>query len=159
MRNSRKIQDILITGIVTCSGLGFFPKGSGTIASFFALGFWLLLETLGCPSWLLILLCLALIVFGTFAIQAYERRTRSADASEIVIDEWVGMGISLWSAKMDWKYFLAAFVLFRFFDIMKPVGVRYFDDNHLKGWGVMLDDVVAGLYTFALIGVARWILG
>jgi phosphatidylglycerophosphatase A len=159
MRNSRKIQEILITGVVTCMGLGFFPKGSGTVASFFALGFWLLLFVLGFPIWMIVTLCLALAVIGVFAIQIYEGRMRTEDSSEIVIDEWVGMGISLWAVKLEWGYFLAAFLLFRLFDIWKPPGVRYFDLRHMKGWGVMLDDVVAGLYAFLLIAAYRWWLG
>jgi phosphatidylglycerophosphatase A len=159
MRNSRKIQDILITGVVSCAGLGFFPKGSGTVASFFALGFWGLLFVMGSPVWAIVALTLIFMVLGTLAIQAYERRTRTQDGSEIVIDEWVGMGISLWPAKMEPGYLIASFVLFRLFDIWKPPGVRYFDDNHMRGWGVMLDDVVAGLYALALIGVYRWQIG
>ncbi|MDB5037922.1 MAG: phosphatidylglycerophosphatase [Bacteriovoracaceae bacterium] len=153
-----KIRSSLMTGIVTCCGLGFFPKGSGTIASFFATGFWVLLLELDVPRWFIILLTLLITVFGTFAIQAYEKRTKTHDGSEIVIDEWVGMGISLWFIKLNLPYIIAAFVLFRLFDIWKPPGVKYFDDHHLNSWGVMIDDVVAGLYATILIGAYRlWV--
>jgi phosphatidylglycerophosphatase A len=159
MKNSRKIREVFITGVVTCCGLGLFPKGSGTIASFFAVGFWTLLFVLGFPLWFIIALTILILIFGTFAIQIYERRTRTHDGSEIVIDEWVGMGIALWPAKMEPGYIFAAFLLFRLFDIWKPPGVKYFDVHHLNSWGVMIDDVVAGLYAAILIGAYRWVVG
>jgi phosphatidylglycerophosphatase A len=53
----------------------------------------------------------------------------------------------------SWSLAIAAFVLFRIFDIGKPPGVRYFDRNYLEGWGVMMDDVVAGIYVNVVLGV------
>ncbi len=158
MKKKNKIVDIFVSAVVTCMGLGYFPKGSGTVASFFALGFWSLFLMFEARL-ALVLICLILMVLGTLAIQAYEKRTRTEDSSKIVIDEWVGMGLSLALCPFKPGWLLLAFCLFRVFDIFKPPGVRFFDQRHLKGWGVMLDDVVAGIYAALIIeGLKYWVL-
>ena len=76
------------------------------------------------------------------------------DPSEVVIDEAVGMGISLFMLPHSFGLYLLAFVLFRIFDIFKPSFIYQIQDLP-GGWGIMLDDVLAGLFTFALvIGIA-----
>ena len=72
------------------------------------------------------------------------------------IKDYSGKKFDLEFVKIELGYIAAAFVLFRLFDIWKPPGVRYFDRNHLNSWGVMIDDVVAGLYASLLIGIYRW---
>jgi phosphatidylglycerophosphatase A len=67
-----------------------------------------------------------------------------------VIDEMVGMWIAVLGLPVSWQYWLAAFLLFRFFDIFKPLGVRRLEKIE-GGWGVMLDDVMAGVYTNVLL--------
>lgn len=141
---------------VTCGGIGFVPKGGGTVASVVALFFWLGLQNLGVEKWILGVFLLILIPLGVWASKIYEKTRQSEDASEIVLDEWVGMGLSLAFVDSSWMLAIAAFVLFRFFDISKACGIRYFDEHYLGGWGVMMDDVVAGIYTTILIGVYRW---
>jgi len=107
---------------------------------------------------MIIALTLVFLFVGTFALIGYEKKTRSHDSSEVVIDEWVGMGISLWIADPNkWFHVLLAFILFRVFDIWKPPGVRYFDRHYLGGWGVMLDDVVAGIYAAICLGILQWL--
>jgi phosphatidylglycerophosphatase A len=79
------------------------------------------------------------------------------DPSKIVIDEVVGMWISLWYIPSGWEYFVLAFVLFRLFDIYKPFFIKKVE--LLKGgWGVMMDDVLAGIYTNVVIQLANAIL-
>lgn len=152
-----KVVSFLRVFIVTCGGLGFFPRGSGTVASFFALGFWLVVKVLS-NDWIMIAWILVFSVIGALAIQPYEKQKGAHDSSEIVIDEWVGMGISLLFIPMDWRLVLLSFVLFRVFDITKPWGVKYFDENYFKGWGVMLDDVIAGIYTLLIVfGISLWL--
>ena len=140
----------------TCLGLGFFPKGSGTVASFFSIGFWILIGFYGLvATWI----CLGIITLASgFIVPLYEKLMKTEDSSTVVVDEWIGMGIAMATAGTNpWLIFIA-FVLFRIFDITKPLGVRYFDQNYLKGWGVILDDVVAGFYALILVEVAkRWV--
>ena len=76
------------------------------------------------------------------------------DPSEVVIDEVVVMGISLFMLPHSLGFYLLAFILFRIFDIVKPWFI-YRIQNLSGGWGIMLDDVLAGLFTFALVnGIA-----
>jgi len=79
------------------------------------------------------------------------------DPSQTVIDEMVGMWIALLGMPVFWPWWLAAFLLFRFFDIFKPLGIRRLEKLG-RGWGVMLDDVVAGVYANVLLQVALVIL-
>ena len=72
------------------------------------------------------------------------------DPSEVVIDEVVGMGIALFMLPHTLGLYLLAFFLFRIFDIFKPSFIYQIQDLP-HGWGIMLDDVCAGLFTFALI--------
>lgn len=140
--------------IVTCGGLGKLPKAPGTWGSLGAVFFWWAVWQLSSfePTLYWITLILFLF-FGTLSIQHYEKRSGKKDPSEIVIDEWVGVGFALALTPPTWFFLVIGFFLFRLFDIWKPWGVRYFDRNHLKGWGTMLDDVVAGLYAALILGV------
>ena len=68
------------------------------------------------------------------------------DHGAIVWDEFVGLWITLFMVPLNFTTLLLGFVLFRFFDILKPLGIRYLDKNIKGGTGVMLDDVLAGIY-------------
>ena len=74
------------------------------------------------------------------------------DASKIVIDEIVGVWIAALFIPFEWTYYLYAFIIFRFFDILKPLWIKKIDD--LSGdWSVMLDDVLAGIYSLIAMQV------
>lgn len=77
-----------------------------------------------------------------------------ADPSRVVVDEMAGVWVTLLAvpATMEWQYVLGAFLLFRIMDIVKPLGCRWLDKNLHGGWGVMLDDILAGVYG----AVALW---
>jgi phosphatidylglycerophosphatase A len=68
------------------------------------------------------------------------------DCGKIVIDEIAGMLLTLYLVPFDWRWLLAGFLLFRLFDIVKPFPARRIDQRVKGGWGVMLDDIVAGVY-------------
>lgn len=158
MKTSRSNRQILAEMIAKCSSPGrvlswqaLVKKGQGTFASILATPFWVLLAYAGAPSWLYLTVLLAVTFIGVWAIRVYESDKTGHDLPEVVIDEFVGMGVSLFLVPMSPLMIALAFGLFRLFDIWKPIGVRYFDENHLNGWGVMLDDVVAGLYALIII--------
>ncbi len=73
----------------------------------------------------------------------------------VVIDEWVGQWIACWFLPRNFLFGLGAFLFFRLFDIWKPWPVRKFDQRS-GGWGVMLDDVVAGVMAFLCIQLVFW---
>lgn len=144
----------LATYISTCVGLGFMPKAPGTIAAFFGAIFWwiLLLKTpLVVYASLLVIICLV----GVWATEVYTKPMPLKDPSEVVIDEWVGIGIAMIVCEPRLIDIALAFGLFRLFDIWKPIGVKYFDK--MSGpWGVMLDDVVAGVYSALVLFALKW---
>jgi len=166
MNEKRNVKHFCFANaLVTCAVMGYLPRGSGTLASFVSLPFWIGLGWAFPHRGVQILVTLVFMFAGVWAIRVYEAATQTEDSSRIVIDEWVGMGISLWAlplpttflgASFGGLYVIAAFFLFRLFDIWKPMGVRYFDRNHLHGWGVMLDDVVAGIYAATILMIFRW---
>jgi len=67
------------------------------------------------------------------------------DPSQIVIDEVVGMAVALAGAPFELSLIIVAFLFFRFFDIWKPFPIRYIDKSFPRGWGIVLDDVAAGI--------------
>jgi len=142
----------LVKSFVTCGGIGHIKKGGGTVASIVAAIFWFGLMQLGVSSILLSAALILCFIIGIWCIGVYEGENGQEDSSEIVIDEWVGMGLALVLVDSSWGLALAAFVLFRIFDISKPPGVKYFDRNYFEGWGVMMDDVIAGVYVNVVLG-------
>ena len=85
-------------------------------------------------------------------------KTLGHDAHPIVIDEVVGQMIALWAVPRSWPWVFAAFLLFRLFDIWKPLGAR--EAQRLPGgWGIVVDDVMAGAYALGLLQLARRFFG
>lgn len=97
-------------------------------------------------------------LLGVLSANALER-VWGKDPSRIVVDEMVGVWIALLAVpEGNLLYALAAFVLFRFFDILKPFGIRKMEELP-GGIGVMMDDVLAGIYSFILLMLSRWMIG
>lgn len=131
--------------IASIFGIGYIRKGGGTVAAAFAiLIWWLLFRNNGSEFTLQIVLTLAVTLLGVWAGNIVESEW-GKDSYRVVIDEVAGMFISVLFVPVEWKWLLAGFVLFRIFDIAKPLFIRRMEA--LKGgWGVMMDDVVAGIY-------------
>jgi len=147
-----KLTRLIVTGF----GLGLLPKAPGTFGTIGGLIFWAILHSV-LPHMTLYWALLILMCFiGTHFTQLYERQTKQSDPSEVVIDEWVGIGVTLAFVSLTPLTLVLSFALFRLFDITKPPGVRYFDQNHFNSWGTMLDDVVAGLYAGILLGILTY---
>ena len=97
---------------------------------------------------------LILFVLGVYSSQQVATYMQVHDPSEVVIDEAVGMGISLFMLPHNYVLYLLAFTVFRIFDILEP---SFIDQVHNLpgGWGIMLDDVLAGVFTLAIVsGIA-----
>jgi len=134
--------------ITTCFGLGLLPKAPGTWGSLGALFFWAALAQLT-TGWLVYgTVLLAILALGTWATHL----EGGEDRQSIVVDEWVGMGIALSTGTFSWPELIVGFALFRFFDIVKPLGIRCIDQKVKGAWGVMLDDVLAGIYSAIVLG-------
>jgi len=150
--------DRVAVAVATWFGCGYFPKGPGTAGSVGALAAaWVLTGPLGlAPAWLG---AAAVLLLGP-AVWAAGRACRywgEKDAQRVVVDEVVGQWLTLAAlppgpAAASWWWWLAAFVLFRVFDIRKPFPVRA-AERLPGGWGVVADDVVAGIYGALVLGL------
>ena len=150
---------------VTFLGVGYIKIASGTFASlatsiiFYCLfRFYISIEYFP-------ILCLAMILvfaYSLYAIKTIENEFEKKDARQIVIDEVIGQSIPILfieyiiflqnqSFGADLYLYLMSFFLFRFFDIFKPFPIRYFDKNYKNSFGILFDDILAGIYTLILI--------
>ena len=133
--------------IATGLGIGYIGKGAGTVAALVTCFFWYLFGSLSVNNSFLIpiLITIIIIVIGTWSSGRVEILW-GKDHNRVVIDEVAGMCITLLFLPVSINYIVMGFVLFRFFDIVKPLFIRKLEV--LKGgWGVMLDDIIAGIYS------------
>ena len=141
--------------IATVFGAGYSPVAPGTVGSAItALVLWLIpFSRAG-----VVLFLVAVIVVGIWAAGVAERRLGGKDPGAIVIDEVAGMTLSVVLFPLTPAVLLGGFVLFRIFDVVKPPPAHA--SQRLKGGvGVMIDDLIAGLYALALLGASRALLG
>ena len=145
--------------VATFFGAGTFPAASGTFGSMVALPFGIALLQIPAPYGRLALLLAVtgVLALGVWASGRYCAATEQPDSGEVVIDEVAGQWLALVFAAPDnaW-HFLAAFLLFRFFDIVKLWPASWAQDHLSGGWGVMMDDIVAGLYAAAALYAGIW---
>ncbi|PWT77875.1 MAG: phosphatidylglycerophosphatase A [Bacteroidetes bacterium] len=134
-------------------GIGYMGKGGGTIAALFCCAtWWLLRDPLEQHSVQLIVVGV-LITWGIWSAGAVEKEW-GHDSPKVVIDELAGMGISLLWLPIKPGYLFGAFILFRVFDIWKPLFIKKMEEFP-RGWGVMMDDLLAGLYANFIM---QWIV-
>ena len=132
------------------------PIAPGTWGSLVAIiGWWLWLQYL--DPLVFIVLIIAIFAIGVFTTNTIIAHTGEKDPSSVIIDEVVGQWLGLLILPDGMLYIVGAFVLFRFLDIFKPWPIRQME-QFPKGWGVMLDDTLAGLLTLGLIQVVNRLL-
>jgi phosphatidylglycerophosphatase A len=132
----------------SCFGIGYI-KGGGTVAAMVTCFAWWKAVVSGVTEETMIAATAAIIVIGIWAAYVVEKDW-GKDSNRVVIDEAAGMCISLLFIPVSWPWILAALVLFRFFDIVKPLYIRK-AESLPGGWGVMADDILAGVYTNLLL--------
>lgn len=138
-------------------GSGLSPYAPGTMGTLVAIPFACALKTLH-PLWYGVALLLT-FALGVALCARISKRLGVHDHGGIVWDEMVGYWLAVALLPKQWQWFLAAFVLFRFFDILKPWPIRQLDRNCKGGFGIMIDDVVAGLYTLIPLAALAAFLG
>lgn len=142
-------------------GSGLTPKAPGTFGTLAAIPFYFLLVMLPLP--LYALATLAVCVLGTWASEVTCRKLGVHDHSSIVIDEFAGFYVTMLPVAAalvtrTWPAVVAGFLLFRLFDVLKPWPIRVLDRRVHGGLGVMLDDLVAGLFAAACLwALARFL--
>lgn len=156
-----KKPSLLSVIIGTGFGSGFFPFAPGTAGALVATLIWFGLSFLvsgRCLSGLTVALILGFAGAGAWAAERLEE-CWGKDPSRVVVDEMVGVWITLLAVPSGHVWYAAgAFVLFRLFDIFKPLGIRRME-RLPGGTGVMMDDVLSGVYGFIVLIALRWALG
>lgn len=139
----------LLLQIATFFSIGRFPKAPGTVATLATLPVWYLLAQTG--PFIYMFVTFLIVLIGIWAAQAYEDQSSKHDSKEIVIDEVAGFLITMVWVPITWQSAVVGFILFRFFDIVKPPPIRQLDQKIPGGFGVMADDIAAGLISSVIM--------
>lgn len=135
--------------IASLGGLGKAPFAPGTVATIVAgIPFALLLGYL--PGWLACSIFLAILIGGCYTAGVTERELGREDAKEVVIDELAGFLVSVMGLPVGIRPLLLGFILFRLLDIWKPWPISPIDERVKGGLGIMLDDLLAGMFALAI---------
>lgn len=128
-------------------GSGAAPWAPGTIGTAAAVIPYLLWIQFLSPIWFLVLLAVTFVI-GVWLCERTSEDLGVHDHSGIVWDEFVGYWLTMFLAPQGWEWALIGFVLFRFFDVLKPWPVKWADRRVAGGFGIMVDDVLAGVYAW-----------
>ena len=137
-------------------GSGLSPWAPGTVGTLAAFLPALFLVQL--PTGLAVLIILLAFALGIHLCSVTGRALGEHDHGGMVWDEFVGFWLVLVFVPFDWAWWLAAFVVFRVFDIHKTWPIRWLDRRVQGGFGVMLDDLIAGVYSLIVLLTAEWLL-
>ena len=138
-------------------GSGLSSKAPGTVGTLVGIPFVLVFA--GLPNWAYLLVTALLFVFGIWLCGLASRKLGVHDHGGIVWDEIVGMMITMIAVPISWWTLLAGFVLFRLFDILKPWPIKVADERIGGGFGIMVDDLLAGLYALLVLHGLLWLWG
>ena len=143
--------------IVTCFGIGSIRFAPGTITSLITTVFlYSLFHIINLPNNTILLTLLIIFIYSFYAVSEYIRYNENKDPKEVVIDEFIGQSIPIYLYEISHGtikdtqeaalFYLYIFILFRFFDIKKPFPINFLDKKFKNSFGVIIDDVAAGLY-------------
>ena len=148
---------IFNTLFVTMFGLGkikFIPGTFGSLATTIIL--YLFFHILNFSTNLILTILIIIFIYSFYAVSSHIKNTKNKDPGEIIIDEFLGQSIPIYLYEISHGttkngeeaivYYLLFFILFRYFDIMKPFPVSFFDKNFKNSFGVIMDDICAGFY-------------
>ena len=142
---------------VTCFGIGSFRYAPGTITSLITTIFlFSLFYIINLSSNIILIILLLIFIYSFYAVSYYIKNNDNKDPKEVVVDEFIGQSIPIYLYEVSHGtikdsqeavlFYLYIFILFRYFDIKKPFPVNFFDKKFKNSFGVIFDDVVAGLY-------------
>ncbi len=137
-------------------GSGAAPKAPGTFGTVAAVVLYLGLQYL--PFWNYVLMLVVATVFGIWLCDKTSRDLNVHDHPGIVWDEFVGYWITMLAAPKGWLWIVIGFVLFRIFDIWKPWPIKVVDNKVHGGFGIMLDDIIAGIFAFVVLQILTLIV-
>jgi phosphatidylglycerophosphatase A len=154
MKKGDKIITLFSTGFYT----GYFPIAPATFSTLtLGIAVYLLISHLN--AYLYGLITLILLFIAIWLSDKSEKIFNKKDCSHIVIDELVGFLITMFLLPFNWLYIVLGFFIFRFFDIVKPPPANFFNNRKKGGLDVVLDDVIAGIYSNLSLQVLHyWLL-
>lgn len=146
---------ILAKLIATSFGAGYSPIAPGSCGTAVTVPLvWALADL---PTWQFVTVTIGVTLIGILAAHHADRAWNTHDCQKIVIDETAGYMVTMIPVdRHHWGPLLAGFIAFRFFDIVKPPPVRWLDENLPGGWGVVLDDIAAGVMGAIVMGAAAY---
>jgi phosphatidylglycerophosphatase A len=130
-------------------GSGLAPTAPGTVGTLVGIPFFFLMASLSLGSYLV--LTLLLFLFGVWVCDQSSKMLGVHDHGGIVWDEIVGYLVTMIAAPSGWGWVAMGFILFRIFDIFKPWPISYLDKHVSGGMGIMIDDVLAGIYALLVL--------
>ncbi|MBA3499675.1 MAG: phosphatidylglycerophosphatase A [Deltaproteobacteria bacterium] len=143
-------MNTIVKLLATALGAGYSPVAPGTCGTAVTVPLVWALSWL--PMWQWVIVCVAITALGIAVAHSADRMWGTKDSQRIVIDEVAGYCITMIPVARDhWAPLAVGFVVFRFFDIVKPPPVRWIDQNLPGGWGVVLDDAAAGVMGAAVM--------
>ena len=149
----KRIQFNALKDPVVCIALGLgsglSPKAPGTAGTLMSIPLYLLIQDL--PLLVYAIITLSITLLGIWICSYSSNKLGVHDHPAIVIDEVAGFLITMFAVPTGWQWILAGFVLFRFFDALKPWPISWLDKNINGGFGIMIDDVAAGLVSMSLL--------
>ena len=142
---------------VTCFGIGSIRFAPGTITSLITTVFlYSLFHIINLSNNIILVTLLIIFIYSFYAVSEYIKFNENKDPKEVVIDEFIGQCIPIYLYEISHGvvknsqeavlFYLYIFILFRFFDIKKPFPINFFDKKFKNSFGVIIDDVIAGLY-------------
>ena len=142
---------------VTCFGIGTFRFAPGTITSLITtILLYSLFHIVNLSNNVILIFLLIVFIYSFYAVSEYIKYKENKDPKEVVVDEFIGQSIPIYlyeishgtskSSEEAVLFYLYIFILFRFFDIKKPFPINFFDKKLKNSFGVIFDDIIAGLY-------------
>lgn len=136
-------------------GSGLAPVAPGTFGTIAAIPIYLMMQDL--PLWLYLAMTVAAFFIGITICQQSADWLGKDDPSAVVWDEIVGYLVTMIAAPTGWLWVVVGFILFRLFDILKPWPIGWFDKNLHGGLGIMVDDVIAGIFAFICLYAIHYV--
>jgi phosphatidylglycerophosphatase A len=152
IKRLKKIKDFFVHALATGFGIGYIPFAPGTFGTLLAIPLCMMFKSGGDLFYILCTVLFILLAIGVSA--GTESLFGEHDAQRVVIDEIAGYLVAMLFFPPRLDYLLCAFITFRFFDIVKPFPSGYVDKHLTGGLGIVLDDLIAGLYANGTL----WIL-
>ena len=144
------MKNFLITSLATVFGVGYLPFAPGTWATVVGAAVAYCLGS-NVPAYTILLL--VLLALGIMTSGIVEKQSNQKDPGFVVIDEVVGVMVALWALPLIWPVIICGFFLFRAFDMFKIYPINKLEAQK-GGWGIMLDDCMAGVYTNIILRIA-----